>query len=147
MIAWITSLQARLGSASDGGITLTEISTVDPLKKVILARLKDPMPGKSSWIAFQIIIHAFAAANDCAIHKIQKSNDLEYRIAVLIKKLRRPRTEVFDPFVDPWKSNATKRKEAFHQFLRDKAAELEKETDDKPEPTSPLPPNVNLWCR
>lgn len=145
MLSWITLLQARLGSACDGGCYLSEVSTVDPLKKIIAIRLRDPIPGKSAWIGFQIICHAFAAANDCAINRIYKKDDLSYRIEVFIKSLRQ--SPLLDPFVDVWKSNASKRKEAFLKFLKEKAAEIEKEANDEPEPTSPLPSDIDLWCR
>ena len=145
MIGWIVPLQARLGSATDGGIYLNEASTIDPLKKRIAARFRDPIPGKDAWIAFQIIVHAFAAANDCVVQKIKKLSDADYIIDVLIKNHRR--SSAFDPFVDPWKSNASKRKEAFMKFLREKTEELKKEATDEPEPTSPLPSDINLWCR
>lgn len=122
-----------------------EVATVDPLKKRIAVRFRDPIPGRNSWIAFQIIVHAFAASNDCIVPRIKKVNDNEYSIDVLIKNHRR--STAFDPFIDPWKSNASKRKEAFIKFLQEKTEELKKEATDEPEPTSPLPADINLWCR
>lgn len=146
MITWIPLLAGRLNSATDGGISMTEAPTVDPLKKEISVRFIDPIPGRAAWVAFQIISHAFAAANNSAIHRIKKVSEHLYIIEVLIGD--RHRSSSFDPFVDNWKSNRQKRKEEYLKFLRDKKTELEKDlSDEKPEPTSELPPDPNMWCR
>jgi len=145
MLSWIMLLQARVSSATDGGVQMYEVGTADPLKKRIAVRFRDPIPGRDSWIAFQIISHAFASVNDCIIHRIKKINETEYSIEVLTKNHRRD--SALDPFVDNWKSKASKKKEAFIKFMREKAEELKKEATDEPEPTSPLPTDVDLWCR
>lgn len=144
MITWLFLLEGRLGSASDGGIQLREVATVDPLKKAIHARFTNPIPGKQAWVAFQIIVYAFAAANNCAVNRIKKVTDELYIIEVLIKDIHR--SSLLDPFVDNWKSNRQKNKEAFYKFLREKTEELERD-DDAPEPTSQLPADVDKWCR
>jgi len=146
MISWMPLLAGRLSSATDGGVFMREIATVDPLKIEIETRFRDPIPGRDAWIAFQIISHAFAAANDAAIQKIKKVSDNLYIIEVLIKN--RHKSSMFDPFVDKWKSNHQKRKEAYLKYLKDKKAELEKDlSNEQPEPTSKLPPDPDLWCR
>lgn len=142
---WVNGLQARLGSATDGGIRVTVENTVNPLKKHLNIKCMDEIPGKDAWIAFQIISHAFAAANDCVIQTIRKVRPKEYRIELLIKN--RLSESNLDPFVDEWKSNASKRKEAFRKFMQEKRAELLKEITDGPEPTSALPADIDLWCR
>lgn len=145
MIIWIPLLAGRLNSATDGGISLTEASTIDPLKKEIMARFRDPIPGRQAWIAFQVIAHAFAAANNSVIHRIRKSSDYLYVLEILIKD--RHRSSSFDPFIDDWKSNRQKRKEEYLRFLRDKKKELEENVNDQPEPTSKLPADPNMWNR
>lgn len=134
-----------MGAATDGGVQFVESSTVDPLKKLVTTKLRDPIPGKQSWVAFQIIVHAFAAANDCAIQSIRKIDETTYVIEVLVKNIHRLSSK--DPFVDDWKSNSQKRREEFHRYLRDKAEELKKDLKDEPEPTAPLPSDINQWCR
>lgn len=125
---------------------MEERKTIDPIKKEIRVKLRDPIPGKQSWIAFQIICHAFAAANNAAIRRISKISEHVYLLEVLIRD--RVNITAFDPFIDDWTSNRQKRKEEYLRFLKKKRKELEKESeDDKPEPTSQLPPDPNKWCR
>lgn len=145
MLSWVMLFQARMGNATEGGVQMREEATVDPIKKRIVVDFSTPIPGRSAWIGFQVIAHAFAAANDCAIHKITKRSSKQYVIDVLIK--HRLADSGKDPFVDEWKSNHQKKKEAFQKYLRDKAKELEKEASDEPEPVDPLPDNIDLWRR
>ncbi len=145
MLNWVPLLQGRMGSACDGGIEMTETPTVDPLKKIIVTRFKEPIPGRDAWVGFQVIVHAFASINDCVVQRIRKVNDKQYLIEVLIKN--RIRSTSRDPFVDDWKSSAQRKKEEFIKYLRDKSEELKNEAKDVPEPTNVLPPDPNLWNR
>jgi hypothetical protein len=143
MLLWVHLFQASMSSATDGGVAMQEVSTVDPLKKIVIATFRDPIPNRTCWIAFQIIAHAFAAANDCVIQRIRKLEDKRYGLEILTKT--RKNTSSKDPFVDTWKSNAQKRREEFQKYLRDKAKELEEDASYVPEPTSPLPADPNQW--
>lgn len=145
MLTWVPLLAGRLNSATDGGITLIEHATVDPLKKQIKAHFRDPIPGKQSWLSFQIISYAFAAVNDSAVSRIYKVTDNLYIIEVLIKN--RHKISNFDPFVDDWKSNRQKNKEKFMKYIRDKAKELEEELSNESSTTSTLPSDPNMWNR
>ncbi len=145
MLSWVMLFQSRMSMACDGGVQMRMESTIDPLKKRIIVDFRDPIPGRSAWVGFQVIAHAFAAANDCAIQKITKKGEKQYCIEVLTKKRLADSSK--DPFVDDWKSNYQKKKEEFYKYLRDKAKELEKEVSNEPEPIDPLPGNIDLWRR
>lgn len=145
MLNWVPLLQGRIGSACDGGVQMAETPTVDPLKKIIVVKFNDPIPGRDAWVGFQVIAHAFAVVNDCVLQRIRKVNEKQYLLEVLIKN--RLRSSSFDPFVDPWKSRSQRRREEFIKYLRDKSEEIKNEAKDVPEPTSPLPADPNLWNR
>lgn len=145
MISWMPLLAGRLNSATDGGIHLTEGGTVDPLKKQIRAKLRHPIPGREAWIAFQIICHAFAAANNAAIHSIRKISDNLYVLDILIRS--RLASTTFDPFIDDWTSNRQKRREEYMRYLKEKRKEIEEELNNEAEPTSKLPPDPSMWNR
>lgn len=52
-------------------VTVTENGDVDPLKKFLHLKFGDPL-AKGDYMPIQRMIHTFAQANDCVVHKVRK---------------------------------------------------------------------------
>ena len=124
-LAWGPVLGACINAALDGGVRATFIEdTVDPLKKNLVIDLRDRLPNKDCWNAFQTLAHGYASANDCLIQKIRRRGNSTYVAEVCIKYRGGP-TMDNDPFLmDKWKSGKQKRREKYIQFLRDKGVDI-----------------------
>ena len=126
-LAWVPLLHARVNSALDGGVQscLIEVSP-DPLLRLVVFELQNPLSSRECWNAFQILAHAYAMANDCMIRKIRKRGKKGYVAEVCIKQLGGPKMDNDPFFMDEWKSGAQKRREQYMKMLRDKSAHIEK---------------------
>lgn len=113
-----------LNGAMDGGVVSVHIEeTVDPLKKGMVFTMRRRFDSKACWNAFQVLVHAYARANDCAIAAIRRTEQSVYVAEVLIKQRSGPKMEN-DPFLmDDWKSGKQIRREQYMKMLRDKDGE------------------------
>jgi hypothetical protein len=71
-LAWINELVGSLSVATGIGVIARVEDTVDPLKKLVILDLGDSELGKGDWNPMQNLIHGFAKANDCVVHKIKR---------------------------------------------------------------------------
>lgn len=111
------------GAMEEGVESVSVEPTVDPLMKHMVFKLARPFNNKACWNAFQTLVHAYASANDCAIHTIRKRGHRIYVAEVLIKQRSGPKMEN-DPFLmDDWKSGRQIRREKYMEMLRDKGVD------------------------
>ena len=71
-LAWVNELVGSLSVAMGVGVLVKIEDTVDPLKKLVLLDLGHNDLGKGDWNPIQNLIHGFAKANNCVIHKIRR---------------------------------------------------------------------------
>lgn len=103
--------------------------SVDPLKKFMVFKFRHPLGNRECWNAFQVLVHAYASANDCVISAIRRRDHNTYVADVLIKYRGGQKTEN-DPFLmDNWKSNRQIRREKYMAMLRDKGVDITKGLD------------------
>lgn len=64
-------------------VSSTIHDTVDPLKKLVLLKMTEEL-GKKDFNPLQKLIHGFAKANDCIVHRIYK-NPKQLTLEILTK--------------------------------------------------------------
>ena len=70
-LTWALRLATSLGDAMGCSVSVTENGDVDPLKKFLHFTFGEPL-GKGDYMPIQNMVHTFAKANDCVVHKIRK---------------------------------------------------------------------------
>lgn len=71
-LAWVNSLVGLVNQATDAGIRRTTVEDlVDPLKKCVRLRLA-PTWAPKNFNPLQVLAHAWARVNDCAIEKMRR---------------------------------------------------------------------------
>lgn len=105
-LEWVELLRGTLAEATGNHIVLTPRDHVDPLKKIIVFDMSSPL-GKGSFNPFQVMVHAFAKANDCVVAAIRREGPTKYLLEILIKNRISPEMKN-DPFLSDKVEKPTK---------------------------------------
>jgi hypothetical protein len=90
-------MRTSLSEVLNTSITVSIRDSVDPLKKFVILEIGDPL-SKGNWNPFQVMVHAFAKANDCVIASIRKETPKRLVMETLTKTRLGPE-EKKDPFL------------------------------------------------
>ena len=83
-LAWVELLRGMLSEVMGTLIVSTPRECVDPLKKYIVFDLGAPLT-KGNYNPLQVMVHAYAKANDCTVAAIRREGSKRFVLEILIK--------------------------------------------------------------